>query len=49
VAFERYEMFDQDDFGIWIAPDETRLTWFHDPDGKLLSLTQFADPKRQLP
>jgi catechol 2,3-dioxygenase-like lactoylglutathione lyase family enzyme len=37
----RYPHFEQDDLGIWQAPDDgTRVFWFHDPDGNLLSLSQ---------
>jgi hypothetical protein len=27
--------------GIWTTPDGTKIAWFKDPDGNLLSLTQF--------
>ena len=42
VVFEWFEGFAQDDQGIWTAPDSTRVAWFRDPDGNMLSLTQFA-------
>jgi len=42
AVFERFEDFPQDDVGIWSAPDGTKVAWFCDPDGNLLSLTQFA-------
>jgi catechol 2,3-dioxygenase-like lactoylglutathione lyase family enzyme len=41
VTFERYTFVEQDDDGIWTAPGGTRVAWFKDPDGQLLSLTQF--------
>ncbi|MGH7318119.1 MAG: VOC family protein, partial [Candidatus Rokuibacteriota bacterium] len=41
VVFERFEGFPQDERGIWTAGDGTRVAWFRDPDGNLLSLTQF--------
>lgn len=41
VKFARYEGMDQDDQGIWKAPSGARIAWFQDPDGNLLSLTQF--------
>ncbi len=28
--------------GIWWAPDGNAVAWFNDPDGNVLSLTQFA-------
>ena len=44
VAFERFSFFPQDDAGVWTAPDGTKVAWFRDPDGNLLSLTEF--PRR---
>lgn len=41
VRFERFPGFEQDDRGIWQVPDGTRVAWFKDPDGNLLSLTAF--------
>ena len=32
---------DKDPCGIWTSPSGTRIAWFHDPDGNVLSLTQF--------
>jgi len=41
VALERYESFlKQDELGIWTAPGGTRVAWFKDPDGNLLSISQ---------
>jgi catechol 2,3-dioxygenase-like lactoylglutathione lyase family enzyme len=40
VSFRRYEQFEQDERGVWTAPDGTRIAWFADPDGNLLSLTE---------
>lgn len=37
----RYERLDQDDLGIWTSPAGARVLWFQDPDGNVLSLTQF--------
>jgi catechol 2,3-dioxygenase-like lactoylglutathione lyase family enzyme len=43
VQFERYSFLpDQDDMGIWTAPGSTRVAWFKDPDGNLLSISQHA-------
>jgi catechol 2,3-dioxygenase-like lactoylglutathione lyase family enzyme len=39
VAFERFEGMDQDELGVWTAPDGARVAWFKDPDGNILSLT----------
>jgi len=42
VAFLRYPgLNDIDPHGIWTAPGGARVAWFHDPDGNVLSLTQF--------
>lgn len=40
VRMERYP-FEQDELGIWTAPSGARIAWFKDPDGNVLSLTQF--------
>lgn len=42
VATERFEGFTQDARGAWTAPDGTRVLWFRDPDGNLLSVVQYA-------
>jgi catechol 2,3-dioxygenase-like lactoylglutathione lyase family enzyme len=42
VQFERYGMPGQDENGIWTPPGSTtQVAWFKDPDGNILSLTQF--------
>ena len=43
IAFETFGGMEQDQYGIWLAPGGTRVAWFKDPDGNILSLTQFAD------
>jgi catechol 2,3-dioxygenase-like lactoylglutathione lyase family enzyme len=40
VNFRRYGQFEQDERDIWTAPDGTRVAWFDDPDGNLLSLME---------
>jgi predicted enzyme related to lactoylglutathione lyase len=40
VTFERYDDLEQDEYGIWEAPDGSRVAWFKDPDGNVLSITQ---------
>jgi catechol 2,3-dioxygenase-like lactoylglutathione lyase family enzyme len=42
VAFTLYEHMDQDARGIWTSPAGGRIAWFRDPDGNVLSLTQFG-------
>ncbi|HET6335105.1 MAG TPA: VOC family protein [Polyangiales bacterium] len=44
VTFERYPHFQQDAHGIWTSPSGARIAWFKDPDGNILSLTEFAAP-----
>jgi catechol 2,3-dioxygenase-like lactoylglutathione lyase family enzyme len=41
VSVNRYEGMDQDEDGIWTTPSGDRVAWFADPDGNVLSLTQF--------
>jgi catechol 2,3-dioxygenase-like lactoylglutathione lyase family enzyme len=42
VVFNIYEGFGQDELGIWTSPaSDARVAWFKDPDGNVLSLTQF--------
>ncbi len=41
VKFERYEGMNQDADAIWQAPSGALVAWFRDPDGHVLSLTQF--------
>lgn len=40
VELTRYGFLEQDERGVWTAPDGTRIAWFQDPDGNTLSLTQ---------
>jgi catechol 2,3-dioxygenase-like lactoylglutathione lyase family enzyme len=40
VRFERYEEMGQDELGIWTSPTGTKVAWFKDPDGNVLSVSQ---------
>jgi hypothetical protein len=40
VETTRYPWFEQDDDGVWVAPGGTRVAWFTDPDGNVLSFSQ---------
>ncbi len=42
VRFERYDFLTQDDLGIWASPAGAQVAWFKDPDGNILSLTEFG-------
>jgi catechol 2,3-dioxygenase-like lactoylglutathione lyase family enzyme len=41
VAFDHFTGLGQDESGVWMAPDGTKVAWFKDPDQNILSLTQF--------
>jgi catechol 2,3-dioxygenase-like lactoylglutathione lyase family enzyme len=41
VAFERIEGIEQNELGVWRSPGSAQVAWFKDPDGNMLSLTQF--------
>ena len=41
VTFARYDGMDQDAQGVWTTPSGDRIAWFTDPDGNVLSLTEF--------
>ena len=42
VMMERYSFLPADTDGVWTAPDGTKVAWFRDPDGNLLSVVQLA-------
>ena len=42
VAFERFPGLEQDKTGVWVSPSGAKVAWFKDPDGNVLSITQFA-------
>ena len=42
VTFERFDGFDHDEKGALLTPDGSRVAWFRDPDGNLLSVVQFT-------
>ena len=41
ISLERFAGMQQDEFAIWTSPGGARVAWFKDPDGNLLSITQF--------
>jgi catechol 2,3-dioxygenase-like lactoylglutathione lyase family enzyme len=45
VRFERFEGMGQDELGIWTSPTGAKVAWFKDPDGNILSVTEFQEPK----
>ena len=40
IRCQQYGFPDQDELGIWTAPGGTKVAWFKDPDGNLLSLDE---------
>jgi len=42
VVFLRFDGIEQDAQGVWTTPGGDLVAWFTDPDGNVLSLTQFA-------
>ncbi len=42
VEFERFEGFSHAANGTLTTPDGSRVAWFRDPDGNLLSVVQFT-------
>jgi catechol 2,3-dioxygenase-like lactoylglutathione lyase family enzyme len=41
VKCEHFPGMPQDELGIWKSPSGARVAWFKDPDGNILSITQF--------
>jgi catechol 2,3-dioxygenase-like lactoylglutathione lyase family enzyme len=41
VRFERFPGMQQDELGVWTSPAGAKIAWFKDPDGNMLSLTEF--------
>lgn len=40
VLCEKYDFLQQDSLGIWTFPNGSKVAWFKDPDGNVLSLTE---------
>jgi len=40
IYCERYEFLEQDNLGIWLTPNGSKVAWFKDLDGNVLSLTE---------
>ena len=41
VSMERFEGMQQDELGVWSPGGGAKVAWFKDPEGHVLSLTQF--------
>ena len=42
VVFEKYPFVQDKERGIWSTPDGSKVAWFKDPDGNVLSVSQHA-------
>jgi catechol 2,3-dioxygenase-like lactoylglutathione lyase family enzyme len=40
VTFEKYPFVQDQERGIWTAPNGDKVAWFKDPDGNILSVSQ---------
>lgn len=40
IECNKYDFLDQDNLGVWISPGGSKVAWFKDPDGNVLSLTE---------
>lgn len=40
IFCEQYDFLEQDDLDIWTSPNGSKVAWFKDPDGNVLSLTE---------
>lgn len=40
IVCEKYAFLQQNSLGIWTAPNGTKVAWFKDPDGNVLSLSE---------
>jgi hypothetical protein len=45
VSFTRYQGMDQDERGVWTAPNGSRIAWFLNRMANNLSLTEFANSR----
>ncbi len=49
VHFERFEGMQQDELGVWTAPNGAKVAWFRDPDGNILSFSEHPEIEAGLP
>ena len=40
IECNKYDFLEQDNPGVWISPGGSKVAWFKDPDGNVLSLTE---------
>ena len=41
IEFERFPDINQNPLGIWHSPSGAQVAWFKDPDGNILSITEW--------
>lgn len=44
LTARRYPGLEQNEQGIWTSPSGAKIAWFADPDGHVVSLSQFEAP-----
>ena len=42
VATEKYSFVQDRELGIWITPNGDKVAWFKDPDGNVLSVSEYS-------
>jgi predicted enzyme related to lactoylglutathione lyase len=40
IKCNKYDFLEQDESGVWLSPGGSKVAWFRDPDGNVLSLTE---------
>lgn len=40
VTFQRFQGMEQDEDAVWTAPGGAKVTWFNDPEGHVLSISE---------
>jgi len=40
IECKQYDFMEQDSLGVWTSPNGSKVAWFNDPDGNVLSLTE---------
>ena len=43
IRVERYDHMKQDELGIWTTPTGSKVAWFKDPDGNILSISEHPE------
>ena len=46
VSCKKYPPLEQTDLGVWTAPGGSKIAWFQDPDGNVLSVSQDAEAEQ---